>query len=192
MGGKKREKTRRAILHAAKVLYERRGIDGATFDDIASAAGVCRTTVFNHYACADELHAALAAAEVEELLAFAEESEHTGVALVEALLGRLIDDTVNYPRVMAQLTNATVLGPGGGVVRIERLIAGEYERALGPLGQEGGISAELLAQMTLGLYYGQVNALLARGAPFEAERMRRDMLLMLGLLLKSAQGGRER
>lgn len=189
MGEKKRARTERAILHAAKVLYERDGIDGVSFDDIANVAGVCRTTVFNHYACADELQAALAAAEVDELLAFARESGLSGLALVEALLGRLIEDTANYPRVMARLTNATVLSRGGDIVRIERLIAEQYARAFGSFAAGAPVSAELLAQMTLGLYYGQVSALLSHGMPFETERMRSDMRAMLGHLLGQARGG---
>lgn len=43
------------------------------------------------------------------------------------MLDKLIDDTANYPRVMARLTNATILGGSGRVGEIERLIARHYE-----------------------------------------------------------------
>jgi AcrR family transcriptional regulator len=177
-------KTRRAILHAAKGLYERHGVGKVPFDDIAKAAGVCRTTVFNHYADANELQTALAVAEIGDLIEFCEQSEKEGLALVEALLDRLIVDTVNYPRVTARLTNATVLGGNGGRVgEIERLIAKHYEIEFGVFAQDADVSAELLAQMTMGLYYGQVNHLLAHGLPFDTESMRRDMRTMLRRLL---------
>jgi len=185
---KKRMKTRRAILHAAKGLYEQNGVGGVPFDDIAKAAGVCRTTVFNHYADAGELQTALAVAEIGDLVEFCEACEKTGVALIEALLDRLIEDTANYPRVMARLTNATILGGNGGrVSEIERLIAKHYEIEFGAFPQDADVSAELLAQMTMGLYYGQVNHLLAYGLPFDAESMRADMRRMLHRLL-GAQG----
>ena len=59
MSERKRTKTQRAILHAAKGLYEKHGVGGVPFDDIAEAAGVCRTTVFNHYAAVfDKFHIA--------------------------------------------------------------------------------------------------------------------------------------
>ena len=45
-----------------------------------------------------------------ELIDFGEESELSGLALIHALLDKLIDDTANYPRVMARLANATILG----------------------------------------------------------------------------------
>ena len=185
MSEKKRTKTQRAILHAAKGLYERHGVGGVPFDDIAETAGVCRTTVFNHFADAGELQQALAVAEIGELIEFGVCSDKTGIALVTALLDKLIEDTANYPHVMARLTNATILGgEGGRVGEIERLIARNYEIEFGKFTPGAAISPELLAQMTLGLYYGQVNHLLAYGLPFEAEKMRKDMHAMLDCLLR--------
>ncbi|MCE5189818.1 MAG: TetR/AcrR family transcriptional regulator [Eubacteriales bacterium] len=185
MSEKKRTKTQRAILHAAKGLYEKHGVGGIPFDDIADAAGVCRTTVFNHFADAGELQQALAVAEIGELIEFGEQSHKTGLNLITALLDKLIDDTANYPRVMARLTNATILGgESGRVGEIERLIARNYEIEFGKFTPDASVSPELLAQMTMGLYYGQVNHLLAYGLPFEAEKMRSDMHTMLDCLLK--------
>ena len=184
MSEKKRTKTQRAILHAAKGLYEKHGVGGVPFDDIAETAGVCRTTVFNHFADAGELQQALAVAEIGEIIEFSEQSSLKGLSLIRALLDKLIDDTANYPRVMARLTNATILGgESGRVGEIERLIARHYEIEFGKFTPNAAVSPELLAQMTLGLYYGQVNHLLAYGLPFEAQKMRSDMRAMLDCLL---------
>ncbi len=180
MSEKKRTKTQRAILHAAKGLYEKNGVGNVPFDDIAEAAGVCRTTVFNHFADAGELQQAIAVAEIGELIDFGEHSHLRGLPLIAAMLDKLIDDTANYPRVMARLTNATILGgESGRVGEIERLIARHYELEYGKFAAEAPVSPELLAQMTMGLYYGQVNHLLAHGLPFNAEQMHADMRAML-------------
>ncbi len=188
MSEKKRTKTQRAILHAAKGLYEKYGVGNVPFDDIAEAAGVCRTTVFNHYADAGELQAALAVAEIGDLIDFCSRSDKRGLELIEALLDQLISDTVNYPRVMARLTNATILGGDAGRVgEIERIIAKHYEVEFGKFPEGAPVSAALLAEMTMGLYYGQVNHLLAHGLPFDAESMRCDMRAMLGCVLRCAQ-----
>jgi AcrR family transcriptional regulator len=177
-------RTRREILHAAKGLYEKYGVGNVPFDDIAQEAGVCRTTVFNHFADAGELQTAIAVAEIGELIEFGEQSELQGLELIVALIDRLIADTVNYPRVMVRLTNATILGgESGRVGEIERLIARHYSIEFGRDATGASISAELLAQMTMGLYYGQVNHLLAHGLPFDAESMRNDMRAMLKHLL---------
>jgi hypothetical protein len=47
----------------------------------------------------------------------------------------------------------------------------------------------MLAQMTLGLYYGQVNHQLAFGLPFEAIPMRNQMRGMMELLLRCVRTG---
>ncbi|NLI52813.1 MAG: TetR/AcrR family transcriptional regulator [Clostridiales bacterium] len=190
MSERKRTKTQRAILHAAKVLYEKHGVGNVPFDDIAIQAGVCRTTVFNHFADAGELQQALAVAEIGELIEFGEQSELKGLALIHALLEKLIDDTANYPRVVARLTNATVLGgESGRIGEIERLIARQYEMEYAPFPTDAAVSAQMLAQMTVGLYYGQVNHLLAYGLPFDKEQMQKDMRTMLDYLLRGRQAG---
>jgi AcrR family transcriptional regulator len=190
MSERKRTKTQRAILHAAKVLYEKQGVGNVPFDDIAETAGVCRTTVFNHFADAGELQQALAVAEIGELIEFGEESQLNGLPLVYALLDKLIDDTANYPRVMARLANATILGgESGRVSEIERLIARQFEQEFGAALSQASVSAGLLAQMSMGLYYGQVNHQLAFGLPFEAEQMRKQMRVMLDLLLRGMGAG---
>ena len=190
MSERKRTKTQRAILHAAKVLYEKQGVGNVPFDDIAETAGVCRTTVFNHFADAGELQQALAVAEIGELIEFGENSKLKGLALVNALLDKLIDDTANYPRVMARLANATILGgEGGRVSEIERMIARHYEQEFGAELTKARVSASMLAQMTLGFYYGQVNHQLAFGLPFESEPMRKEMRVMMELLLRGVRAG---
>ena len=188
MSEKKRTKTQRAILHAAKGLYEKHGVGGIPFDDIAETAGVCRTTVFNHFADAGELQQALAVAEIGELIEFGEGSKLKGLPLIYALLDKLIDDTANYPRVMARLANATILGgEGGRVSEIERMIARQYELEFGESLARANVSTAMLAQMTMGLYYGQVNHQLAFGLPFEVDQMRTQMRGMLELLLRSVR-----
>lgn len=190
MSERKRSKTQRAILHAAKVLYEKHGVGNVPFDDIAEQAGVCRTTVFNHFADAGELQQAIAVAEIGEIIEFGEDSKLKGLPLIYALLDKLIDDTANYPRVMARLANATILGgESGRVSEIERMIAKQYELEFGNSLSRANVSPAMLAQMTMGLYYGQVNHQLAFGLSFEVEQMRKQMRGMLDLLLHGVRAG---
>jgi hypothetical protein len=88
------------------------------------------------------------------------------------LLDKTIDDTANYPRVMARLANATILGgESGRVSEIERLIARHYDLEFRESLARANTTGAMLAQMTMGLYYGQVNHQLAFGLPFETEQM---------------------
>jgi AcrR family transcriptional regulator len=45
----RRRETADRISHCARTLTDERGIDGFTMDDLASAAGVSRRTLFNYY-----------------------------------------------------------------------------------------------------------------------------------------------
>jgi AcrR family transcriptional regulator len=51
MGVRERKKanSRRALVEAATKLFEERGVDATTMDDIARAAGMSRTSVFNYF-----------------------------------------------------------------------------------------------------------------------------------------------
>ena len=105
----KKEKSRIKILHAAKGLFERYGIDDVTFTQIAQKADVCRTTVFNHFAGTGELLLAIFAQETEDLKVYAESTGFEGIPLIYALFDRLIEDTANYPTLSIRLiTNAII------------------------------------------------------------------------------------
>jgi len=51
VGSRERKKhaTREAMIDAASRLFAERGVEGTTMDDIARAAGISRTTVFNYF-----------------------------------------------------------------------------------------------------------------------------------------------
>lgn len=51
----KKEECRRAIVQAALALFEARGFEGTTIEEIAREAGVSRPTVFNYFARKEDL-----------------------------------------------------------------------------------------------------------------------------------------
>ena len=82
----KREKSRIRIMHEAKRLYETYGIENVTFSQIAEEAGMCRTTIFNHFATAGDLMLALYRQEIEDIKAHCLATGQTGMPLIAALL----------------------------------------------------------------------------------------------------------
>jgi AcrR family transcriptional regulator len=62
-------RTRAALLDAAADVFARRGLDGASLEEIAEVAGVTRGAVYHHFASKEELFLAVIARHDEELLA---------------------------------------------------------------------------------------------------------------------------
>ena len=63
----KKEKSRLKIMHTAKGLFEKNGIDSVTFAQIAEGADMCRSTVFNHFSNVTELMLAIISQEIEDI-----------------------------------------------------------------------------------------------------------------------------
>jgi AcrR family transcriptional regulator len=80
---RKKQQTRTAIADAAAMLFSERGFHQVTVDEVASAAGVSKQTVFNHFATKEDL-VFDRAAEVQELMVAAIRDRPPGTSLVAA------------------------------------------------------------------------------------------------------------
>jgi AcrR family transcriptional regulator len=61
-GGRKRlraEERRESILEAANLVFGQRGYDTVRIDDVATAAGISKALIYEHFASKEQLHAAL-------------------------------------------------------------------------------------------------------------------------------------
>jgi AcrR family transcriptional regulator len=69
MGIRERKKanTRRALVDAAARLFTDRGVDATTMDDIARAAGMSRTSVFNYFGYKEMILCEIGARYVQEV-----------------------------------------------------------------------------------------------------------------------------
>ena len=169
----KRARSRQTIMHAAKGLFEEKGIKNVTFNDIADRAGMSRTTIFNYFATINDLLIALVNEEMDDLLRHCEESGLTGDALIRELFLRLIDDTANYPLLTIRLIFNSILNQKteGSIARIEKAIADNLPDT---------DSAEKDQQVILltGIYYGLVNHYLSNGMEFERNEMKERFLAL--------------
>ena len=75
----KKIRSRITIMHAAKVLFEKYGIEEVTFQMIADEADMCRTTVFNHFSGLSELLLALVAQEIDDIKDYCDSGELKGM-----------------------------------------------------------------------------------------------------------------
>ena len=91
-------------MHAAKGLFEKQGLGNVTFSQIAEAADVCRTTVFNHFSGTRDLMLAISVQEIRDIIQYCHENEYKGKDLIFALFDKLIEDTAYYPMLTSQPT----------------------------------------------------------------------------------------
>lgn len=83
---------RARILRAALELFDARGFDGTTMDDVARAAGVARGTVFNHFRRKQSILVAWFAEEAEAIARRVPEASGDGVGDPLVAVERFFDD----------------------------------------------------------------------------------------------------
>ena len=175
----KKEKSRIKIMHAAKGLFEKYGIDDVTFTQIAKEADVCRTTVFNHFAGTRELLLAIFAQETEDLKVYAESTGLEGVSLIYALFDRLIEDTANYPSLSMRLITNAIMSRDeeNPIAMIEDMVRCSLTAA-------NPEDTELKVVSITGAYYGLINHYHINKLNFRAETMKSEFRRMMEEIIK--------
>src|ERR1700730_1314488 len=64
---RRRQRTRETILAAAELVFRRKGIDGATVNDITEQADFAYGSFYNHFKSIDEIVGALVAASLQRV-----------------------------------------------------------------------------------------------------------------------------
>ncbi len=174
----KKEKSRHKIMHAAKGLFERDGIENVTFTQIAEEADVCRTTVFNHFAGTRELMLAISRQEIEDIKQYCSLHNMKGKTLVYGLYDKLIDDTVCYPVLTGKLINNAIINhqDDNPVKIIEEMT----EEGLRTAGTE---RAEELAVLIEGAYFGLTNHYHINDKTFDGTIMKEEFHKLLDYIL---------
>ena len=175
----KKEKSRVKIMHAAKGLFEKYGIDDVTFTQIAKEADVCRTTVFNHFAGTRELLLAIFAQETEDLKEYAESTGLVGMPMICALFDRLIEDTANYPTLSMRLITNAIMSHDA-----ENPIAMIEDIVRCSLTAENPEDTELKVVSITGAYYGLINHYHINKLNFRAETMKSEFRRMMEEIIK--------
>lgn len=175
----KKERSRIKIMHAAKGLFEKYGIDDVTFTQIAKEADVCRTTVFNHFAGTRELLLAIFAQETEDLKVYAESTGLEGVPLIYALFDRLIEDTAYYPTLSIRLITNAIMSRDeeNPIAMIEDMVRCSLTAA-------NPEDTELKVVSITGAYYGLINHYHINKLNFEAETMKSEFRRMMDEIIK--------
>ena len=171
----KKELTRRTIMRAARGVYEEQGVENTNFRDIAEAAGVSRSTVFNYFAGADELLRALCGREIDDLEKAYRESGHRGKEGIVCIFDKFIEDTARYPQLVTQIIYSTIMSgnENNPLKAIEGLIARNLD--YDPSGET--------TMLLMGAYYGVINHHHLYNQPFNGEEMKVEMRKMIDRII---------
>lgn len=180
------KKTEKAILHAAKVKFEEKGIGNVTVDDIAYEAEVSRMTVFNRFGSMENLMSALFNIEIDELCEIEAAGNKYGIDGIYYLFDKLIEDSINYPKVTSKLINVLILSDEAvNITKIESIIIKhlKYEKNNKRLRILDVFSLEKTTELIMGIYYGMMNHRHIKGEAFCKDEMVKEFNMSLEYLL---------
>jgi AcrR family transcriptional regulator len=162
---RKKNRTHVGIMHSAKRLFEEKGLGNVTIEEITEAADVSRSTFFSHFASLEALSTEIAGVAIEEILDAVSKSGKKGVEGINALIGKLVDDTCPYPYLTAELLiNGIVKSRGkSAFTGFESLI----ESGLSEEGITDKKEQKEKAAWIMGAYFGTVFQKLIAGEAFD-------------------------
>ena len=186
-----KERTRNAILTAAREGFAKHGVQGMTMDDIAADAEVSRTTLFNYFAGKGEILDQLVAemhvhffARIEQCRAATDDvAERVMMAFADT--GRTMEADAETLR---PVVGYSELGwnEAGIVDRLERLTA-SFEHLLDdgtPEPGDGRPSRRVVAEIMTGVFTGMVhNWRISPGYPLENRLI--EAARWIGVMLRS-------
>lgn len=125
-----RDFRREQVLAAARSLFVDRGTDDVPMADIAAAAGVSRSTLYNYFATRDDVLQACVVTSHERLLASTRAAVAAGADPIECLVGffeapiREVDDSRGFFRITQALLSGSSPAARGTSVEMSLLAMG--------------------------------------------------------------------
>ncbi|MCK9218196.1 MAG: TetR/AcrR family transcriptional regulator [Firmicutes bacterium] len=108
------------ILRAAQQLFEEKGVDNATINEISELADVSYTTFFNYFPSKESLLIAIYSGELEDLNEFIQiklKNETSAIKKIEEVFYELMKDCFKYRRMSMRLRETIALKPGFETLR---------------------------------------------------------------------------
>lgn len=171
----KRERSRLKIMYEAARLFEERGIENVTFQQIADRADVCRTTVFNHFATTRELMNAIYMMAIESIKAHCLECGKSGLPLLSYMFDIIIDATAKYPVLIMQLTGTALLHEEQQVAVFSEIIKDNLP--------ENVENKKAMTTLIIGAFFGMLYEYHAERKQFNAEAMKSEFQHLMDVLV---------
>lgn len=161
----KKKTTHIRIMHIAKTLFEKNGLEGVTVDDISSGAEICRSTFFNHFSSINELLKEIATQEIDDLLEVSAKYKNNSLLMIQKVMEKLVDDTTPYPYLTIKLLMSQIMSneENNPLSIIERIIMD----GLVNIGVSEDYSPLEAVALVFGSYYGVIFQLFINRRPFD-------------------------
>ena len=152
---RKKQNTHKAILHQAKVLFEKEGIGNVTIEQISESADVSRSTFFSHFASVDDLLKEISNEEINDV--FDAAGKGNGKLTVSALLKQLNDDTYPYPYLSCEVLMRGILSKGeSNFAQVDRFLRKEIVTDKSYANTLEEFSSKELSALILGAFFGLI------------------------------------
>lgn len=157
---RKKQETKDGILRAARHLFEEKGFENTSVDEIAEKADVAKGTFFNHFTNKEALLAGIAGEEVEDILLFAAEELQeipNSLLKIRRIMNRLLEDALPYLRLTGRILFSSIINTGDtpspfikiNILLEELVIEGQRKSEI-----TGKFSSGEIVTAILGSYYG--------------------------------------
>lgn len=161
---RKRDTTHRAIMHSAKLLFEKEGIANVTIEKIAEGADVSRSTFFSHFESLEDLLSQIANEEINDIIKAADNNGSTDIS---AVFKQLTEDTYPYPLLTSELFVRSILSSKeSSISKMLSLITGEIEKD-GYSALPDVFTSKDISAFIFGAYFGLIFQKLIDNEPFE-------------------------
>lgn len=157
---RKKIETRESILKAARHLFEDKGYEETSIDEITEKADVSKGTFFNYFPSKDSLLTAIAEEEIEDIAFFIEEELKDTVGSVKKIklvMKRLLEDAIPYLYLTGRIIFSSIINTGDNpspVVRLNHILETLVKEGQDNGEIDAGFASEDIVTSIMGGYYG--------------------------------------
>lgn len=112
---RKKQETKAGILKAARHLFEERGFENTSIEEITERADLSKGTFFNYFSNKEGVLTGIAEEEVEDILFLAEEFDEKDSAVnkIRLIIKRLLEDAIPYLHLTGKVVFSSIINAGG-------------------------------------------------------------------------------
>jgi AcrR family transcriptional regulator len=113
---RKKIETKAGILAAARHLFQEKGFEATSIEEITERADVSKATFFNYFASKESLISGIAEDEVDDILILADEELgciDSPIEKIRAIMRRMLEDAVPYLYLAGRVVFSSVINTDG-------------------------------------------------------------------------------